>query len=147
MAMQSNSSKGGYDYNSPIWNQQWHVLQLRYGTITNQLIFIGDYIVIVIAQINDDWAVGADSLQWTLLRHRKGPLPWYGVSFVSSTKDILARCMREKGIPAHEAELVLDDLPDTFTEWERGPSGLVIDDLAPALANGAIPGEIAATTE
>jgi hypothetical protein len=96
--------------------------------------------MIVIAQINDGWALGADDLQWILLRRRKGPQPWYGVSFVSSTKDILARCMKEAGISADEVEMVLEDLPDTFRKWARGHSGLVTGDLAPTVWRGLPPG-------
>jgi hypothetical protein len=43
---------------------------------------------------------------------------WRGVSFVSSSKDILARCMREKGVPASAAAAVLAGLPDTFKQLE-----------------------------
>jgi hypothetical protein len=92
--------------------------------------------MMISTRINDNWAIGADNLQWVLLRHRTGPHPWYGVSFVSSTKEILARCMREKGVPADDAQLALDGLPDTFAEWSSGPSELVIGDLAPPLALG-----------
>ena len=63
-----------------------------------------------------DWAVGADSLQWILYR-RKGRDAWRGVSFVSSTRDILARCMREKGTDAATAAQLLAGLPETFNEW------------------------------
>ena len=50
--------------------------------------------------ISGDWALGADSLQWILYRRKsKRTGKWGAVSFVSSTRDILARCMREKGCP------------------------------------------------
>lgn len=47
-----------------------------------------------------DWAVGADELQWMLMRRRtrRAESYWQPVSFVRSTRDILARCMREKGV-------------------------------------------------
>lgn len=67
-----------------------------------------------------DWAVASDGIQWILLRRRTrkaGPY-WNPVSFVRSTKDILARCMREKGTDERSAGLLLSGLPDTFDEWE-----------------------------
>jgi hypothetical protein len=69
--------------------------------------------VLVIA---GDWAVGADELQWMLMRRhkRKTGDSWDPVSFVSSTRDILARCMREKGVEDGTASLLLSGLPDTF---------------------------------
>jgi hypothetical protein len=36
---------------------------------------------------------------------------------VRSTKEILARCMRDRETPPHIAEQLLDGLPDTFDEW------------------------------
>jgi hypothetical protein len=66
-----------------------------------------------------DWAVGADELQWMLMRRRMGARPgWYPVSFVRSTRDILARCMREKGVEPDTAALLLSGLPDTFDQWK-----------------------------
>jgi hypothetical protein len=65
-----------------------------------------------------DWALASDGIQWMLMRHRKGPHPWYPVSFVRSTRDILARCMREKGVELVTADLLLAGLPDTFDEWK-----------------------------
>jgi hypothetical protein len=50
--------------------------------------------------ISGGWALGSDGLQWILYRQRSEKHGgWVGVSFVRSTKDILARCMREKGCP------------------------------------------------
>jgi hypothetical protein len=67
-----------------------------------------------------DFALGADSLQWVLYR-RHAAVPegsplllrdWRPISFVPSTKEILLRCMREKGCkPSHEAQLALDGTP------------------------------------
>jgi hypothetical protein len=57
------------------------------------------------------WAVATDGIQWILQRHQGGR--WRDVSFVRSTKDILARCMREKGVVPADMVL-LTDLPDQF---------------------------------
>lgn len=67
----------------------------------------------------DDWAVASDGLQWMLMRriHRKRGDCWDPVSFVHSTRDVLARCMREKGI--EPAAQLLSGLPETFDQWKR----------------------------
>jgi hypothetical protein len=71
-----------------------------------------------------DWAVGADELQWILLRRktRKSGPYWNAVPFVRSTRDILARCMREKGVDERSARLLLSGLPDTFDQWKTSQS-------------------------
>jgi hypothetical protein len=69
------------------------------------------------------WALAADRLQWILQRQRtrkgKTETYWNAVSFVSSDKDILARCMREKGVPPKDARRLLAGLPSTFKEWRK----------------------------
>src|SRR5262249_30349743 len=47
--------------------------------------------------VSGKWALASDGLQWILQRKRSGRPPWRAVSFVRSTKDILARCMGENG--------------------------------------------------
>ena len=70
--------------------------------------------------VSGDWALGADSLQWILYRHMKGsPTPWRAVSFVASTRVILERCMREKGCPQPQREVLLAGLPPTFDQWRK----------------------------
>jgi hypothetical protein len=69
----------------------------------------------------DRWALGADASQWILYR-REGK-QWHGTSFVRSSRDILARCMREKGVSASDAALLLDGLPETFDEWLAASRG------------------------
>jgi hypothetical protein len=65
-----------------------------------------------------DWALASDNLQWILMRRRMGSQQgWRPVSFVRSTKDILARCMGEKGVDADTAGLLLSGLPDSFDQW------------------------------
>ena len=65
--------------------------------------------------ISGRWALAADSLQWML--QRRAGQRWQSVSFVSSTRDVLLRCMREKGCPRADAERLLAGLPSTFEEW------------------------------
>jgi hypothetical protein len=68
-------------------------------------------------KIKGDWALASDGVQW-ILRHRQPGGFWRALSFVRSTRDILARCMREKGCEAHTATLLLSGLPATFEEWK-----------------------------
>jgi len=49
----------------------------------------------------------------------KGQPAWRSISFVASTGDILARCMREGGCPPADAERLLAGLPPTFEEWAK----------------------------
>ena len=44
---------------------------------------------------------------------------WDPVSFVHSTRDILARCMREKGVEPGTAAQLLSGLPETFDQWKQ----------------------------
>ena len=66
------------------------------------------------------WARGADDLQWMLLRGkmRGEERYWNPVSFVASSKSILLRVLREKGVqPSAAAKEKLDALPDRFCDW------------------------------
>jgi hypothetical protein len=81
----------------------------------------------IFLRLNENFAVGADELQWILYR-RHAAVPegsplllrdWRPISFVRSTKEILLRSMREKGCkPSHEAQLALDGMPPTFEAWK-----------------------------
>ena len=67
-----------------------------------------------------DWALASDGHQWILMRRqtrKSGPF-WGPLSFVRSDRDILARCMREKGVGEATARLLLAGLPNTFDEWK-----------------------------
>jgi hypothetical protein len=85
-------------------------------------------------RIDDKWALAYDERQWILQRFRGirssgygvGLEKWEGVSFVTSTRDVLARCMREKGVPADAALVALAGLPETFSEF-RAWMGRQID--------------------
>jgi hypothetical protein len=67
--------------------------------------------------VSGRWALAADGLQWML--QRRAGQRWQSVSFVSPTRDVLVRCMREKGCPPADAERLLAGLPSTFEEWGR----------------------------
>lgn len=66
--------------------------------------------------IADRFAVATDGIQWVLQR-RKGR-QWQAISFVRSTKAILARCLREAGASPVEADTLLSDLPPCFPGWD-----------------------------
>lgn len=80
---------------------------------------------VVLIPINKDWSLTHDELQWILQRFKgvrksgaqAGQEKWEGVSFVRSTKEILTRCMRDKGVPKEAADKALAQLPDTFKEF------------------------------
>ena len=93
-------------------------------------------------EIDANWSLAADKLQWILRRRRAGG--WRDVSFVSSSKEILARCMREKGVPPEAAKRVLDCLPDTFRQWVSSCTGLVAGDKADWPCPDRAPTEMAA---
>ncbi|WGJ15766.1 hypothetical protein QEV83_05770 [Methylocapsa sp. D3K7] len=91
----------------------------------------------IFLRLSDKFALGADDLQWILYRSRReepspldAPLKfgrgseWLPVSFVRSGKDILLRCMREKGCkPCDEAKVALAMLPYTFDAWKAAGAG------------------------
>jgi hypothetical protein len=84
--------------------------------------------------VSGKWALAADKLQWMVQRQtmRNGRVDWRSVSFVQSTRDILARCMREKGTPPADAERLLADLPLTFDEWAAGRQQSCVEAISDA---------------
>jgi hypothetical protein len=67
--------------------------------------------------VTTGWALSSDGIQW-ILQKRKGNA-WEGLSYVRSTKEILARCMREKEVPPEDQRRLLANLPETFDEWNK----------------------------
>ena len=84
--------------------------------------------------ISGKWALAADRLQWMVQRQyiSKGEIKWQSVSFVASTKDILARCLREKGCPPADAERLLAGLPATFEQWTKTRAAAFVQTAAAA---------------
>jgi hypothetical protein len=71
----------------------------------------------VFLRLGPNGALGADEHQWILYRAGNA------VSFVHSTKLILARCIREKGIElSPEGRAALDALADDFSTWRANPT-------------------------
>ena len=75
----------------------------------------------VVFAVTGDWALASDGYQWIVQRraHWKGKVQWRSLSFVHSTKTVLARCLREKGCPLTDAERLLAGLPGTFDLWQE----------------------------
>ena len=70
-----------------------------------------------IACLGPNGTLGADDHQWILCREGKA------VSFVRSTKSVLAQCIREKGIELSPAgKAALDALADDFNSWRADPA-------------------------
>jgi hypothetical protein len=109
----------------------------------------------IFLRLNEKFALGADDLQWGLYKsRRKEPSPldsnlvfgrgseWEPVSFISSIKEILFRCMREKGCnPCDEAQVALERYPDTFRDWiasrhARNTAAVAVQTMRDALASG-----------
>src|SRR5262249_13564384 len=60
------------------------------------------------------------SLQWILYRRRsRAKSGWKAVSFVGSTREVLSRCMGEKGCSGQDREALLAGLPPIFDQWRR----------------------------
>ncbi len=73
-------------------------------------------------QLSDNWRLASDLLQWVVQR-RRGKT-WAGVSFVATRRDILFRVLRElEAEVSPDAQAALDDLPQTFREWQKEHAG------------------------
>ena len=71
----------------------------------------------VFLRLGPNGALGADEHQWILYRAGNA------VSFVHSTKLILARCIQERGIElSSEGRAALDALADDFSTWRANPT-------------------------
>jgi hypothetical protein len=86
--------------------------------------------------IDDNWSLGWDDRQWSLQRfggiRKDGPeageAKWKAVAFVSSTRDVLARVMRDRKVPDGAALKVLATLPHSFADFRAGNVGLARSD-------------------
>ncbi len=80
-----------------------------------------------IIQLSEKWAILADRNQWVLAKLEKyraqGDLRhpavrWRGISFIGSSKTVLHRVVREKGIKVDpEAARVIETWPERFLDW------------------------------
>jgi hypothetical protein len=84
----------------------------------------------IFLRLGGNGALGADDLQWILYVPRREEPPislefkeWLPVSFVRSSKEVLLRCIREKGINLTDTGLSgLKSLPDSFDAWKAAQS-------------------------
>ena len=87
---------------------------------------IGD---IPFLQLSDNWRLASDPLQWVVQRRgsfdvKRGERRWNAVSFVATRRDILFRVLRElEAEVSPDAQAALDDLPQTFREWQKEHAG------------------------
>ena len=79
----------------------------------------------------EDWAIGADEVQWILYESRVGSLPWRSIAFVRSTREVLECRMREKGVGSTSRAFLLSRLPDTFDEWKTLQDALERQEMTP----------------
>ena len=80
-----------------------------------------------ICRLSDRWAIFADEDQWILARcdNPKSAFRgwqqrrWRHLAFVGSSKQLLKRCLREKGAEIDNAgRLAFNALPKTFRQWQ-----------------------------
>lgn len=67
----------------------------------------------------ENWALATDGIQWVVQRRRGEQ--WEALSFVRSSRDVLTRCLREKGAPASVIKHLCRGLPATFDGWKATP--------------------------
>jgi hypothetical protein len=68
------------------------------------------------------WAIATDGIQWILQRYFGNR--WRPISFVRSTRAILARCLREDGTDPTIIDALLADLPEHFSNaGKTAPDG------------------------
>ena len=71
---------------------------------------------------NENWDLAADEQQWIIRKRKKRGDEWYwqGVSYIGDKKSTLVRNLHDLGVKIEpEAQLCLDQMPDTFLEWRR----------------------------
>lgn len=74
-------------------------------------------------RLNEAWALDADSLQWIVLKARRhhGTIKWQPIAYVGSSRAVLMRVLRERGVIVEARALAaLNGLPETFRIWRAG---------------------------
>jgi hypothetical protein len=78
----------------------------------------------IFLRLNDRLALGADDLQWILYRSRAAAAPdmcvrnWLPIAYVSSSREVLARCVRETGFGDDTAMSAVLRLEAAFDAWK-----------------------------
>jgi hypothetical protein len=67
-----------------------------------------------------DWQITTDGIQWIMRKRRslKGQTIWQGISFVRTTREIVARCLREAGCPLEDAQKLLGAISVRFADQQ-----------------------------
>lgn len=66
-------------------------------------------------RVSGDWALASDGVQWIVQKWAGNR--WRGLKYIRSDKAWLAYRLTTLGVPAADAALLLDGLPDTFDAW------------------------------
>jgi len=75
----------------------------------------------LVIQLNQDWALCHDDLQWIILQWRGDAQGWRPRAFVSSSKHVVRRVLDELGVvPRAAAKTALDRIPNSFATWKIG---------------------------
>jgi len=76
----------------------------------------------IFLRLNERLGLSADGLQWILnrssLNKATGELNWTPIAFVSSSRDILLRCIMESGLDDGTAASATASLPTTFAAFQ-----------------------------
>jgi hypothetical protein len=67
------------------------------------------------------WAIATDGVQWIVQRYRGGR--WRNISFIHSTRTVLARCLHEAGATPAEIHALLGGFHARFEGEESGLDG------------------------
>jgi hypothetical protein len=81
-------------------------------------------------RVAGNWALAKDNLQWVLQRRQGKSEQWAAVKF-SRDKAHLTERMRQLGVPADDAEVLLAGLPDFFPEVPSSGNGAWHGDFSP----------------
>jgi hypothetical protein len=66
--------------------------------------------------VSENWAIASDGIQW-ILQKKSSDTGWKSITFIHTQRDILERCMRDKGVPEENRVELISSLPCTFNEW------------------------------
>lgn len=86
------------------------------------------------------WAVTSDGVQWMLARDYivRGRQYYAPVAFVRSERDVLVRCMVERGLRPSIIKSLTKTLPETFDIWNQSANPLPETAAGAAVPDGDI---------
>ena len=74
----------------------------------------------IFLRLGKGWAIGYDPLQWIVYSRRKRREEWYWnpVGYVSTSRDLLVRVLRENHAQLDDsAWRAVEELPQSFRDW------------------------------